>query len=67
MRQRIQLMLKDTLLFQTGKQNRPGQDTFVLDQTVLLRAVIQRVLADRDLTVYELLSVGSKAVAGLPP
>lgn len=61
-------MLEDTLLvFQTGKEKQIWLgNRHVLDQTVL-RAVIQCVLADGDLTVYEMFSVGSKAVAGLPP
>lgn len=39
----------------------------VFEQAVLLRAVIQCVLAGRDLIVYEMFSGGCKAVAELPP
>lgn len=58
------------MFFQTGKPNRLGQDTLMyLKPNCLVKSshsacVGRNVL---DLSVYELLSVGSKAVAGLPP
>lgn len=56
------------LTTETGKQEQAWSGrSRVLDQSVLCSAVIQRVSADRDLTFDEMLSVGSKAVAGLPP
>lgn len=61
-------MLEDNMSFKIRKKNRFGHDINIYTpQKLWLISMMQCVLADDDMAVYEMLSVGSKAVAGVPP